>query len=125
VKLVCAIFVILTASWAWGQAPDAPNPSTERALIAAQAASHAADAFFTHWNMTCPVFREHDPLVRPFTRNTPTFVAFSAAAFVGEVWIEHRMRCHGHARLANALALASIGVHAGGAITSNLWRTAP
>jgi len=121
-KTTFAILLILTASWAWGQTPDTPNPSTERALIAAQAVSQAADAYFTHWNMTCPVFREHDPLVRPFTRNTPAFVAFSAAAFVGEVWIEHRMRCHGHARLANALALASIGMHAEGAITSDMWR---
>jgi hypothetical protein len=40
---------------------------------------------------------------------------------VGEVWIEHRMRRRGHARLANALALASIGTHTGGAIASDLW----
>jgi hypothetical protein len=121
-KTALRLALILTASWAWGQTPDAPSPSAERALIAAQAASHAADAYFTHWNMTCQVFREHDPLMRPFTKNTPTFVAASALAFVGEVWFEHRLRCRGHARLANALALASIGVHAEGAITSDLWR---
>ena len=119
-KTTFAILLILAASWAWGQ--DTPSPSTEQVLIATQATSQAADAYFTHWNMARPNFCEHDPLVRPFTRNTPAFVAFSAAAFVGEVWIEHRMRSRGHARLANALALASIGVHAEGAITSDLWR---
>jgi len=121
-KLALILTLCLTASWAWGQIPDAPNPSTERTLIAAQAASHAADAFFTHWNMTRYNFHEHDPLVRPFTSNTPTYIAFAAITFAGEVWVEHRMRRHGHAKLANALALASIGIHADGAITSNLWR---
>jgi len=119
--LVFALTLVVS-SWAWGQVPDAPKLSTERTLIAAQTASHAADAYFTHWNMSRSVFREHDPLVRPFTKNTPTYVAFTAITFAGEVWVEHRMRNHGHARLANALALASIGIHADGAVVSNAWR---
>ena len=119
--LVLAL-TLLVSSWAWGQVPDAPKLSTEQSLIAAQAASHAADAFFTHWNMSRSKFREHDPLVRPFTKNTPTYVTFTTITFAGEVWAEHRMRKHGHARLANVLALASIGVHADGAVVSNAWR---
>jgi hypothetical protein len=121
-KFSLTLALVLTASWARGQTPDAPKPTTEGVLIATKADSHAADAYFTHWNMSRNNFREHDPLMRPFTRSTPTFVAFSAAAFMGEVWIEHRMRRHGHARLANALTLTSIGVHAEGAVTSDLWR---
>jgi hypothetical protein len=114
--------LFLSSSFSIAQSlPEAPSDTaklTERAIVVAQFAAHGADAFFTYRDMHSPNFVERDPLARPFVHNDAIFIAGSVVGLFGELFIERQLRKTGHQKLANAIALVSIGGHTWGATYS-------
>ena len=119
-RLIVPLFLFssFTIAQSLPDAPGATAKRTDRAISVAQFAAHGADAFFTYRNMHSHNFVEHDPLARPFVHNDGILIAGSAVGLFGELFIERTLRKTGHRKLANAIALVSIGGHA----ESNLQR---
>lgn len=87
-------------------------------VIVLQLASYGADAYYTNVNMQRHDFREHNPLARPFTRNTLTLSLSSAAGIGATLYGEHWLRQHGHPRLAEIAEIGTIAGHTAGAAYS-------
>ena len=119
-RLIVPLFLLSSFTTAQSL-PDAPGDTaklTDRAIVVAQFAAHGADAFFTYQDMHSYNFVEHDPLARPFVHNDAIFITGSAVGLFGELFIERALRKTGHRKLANAIALVSIGGHTWGATYS-------
>ena len=87
-------------------------------LIALELAASGSDAYFTHRNLTTFPFREHNPIMQPFVRNTPSMVITFAASSGGFIFSEHWLRRHGKGKFADTLAAGDISAHIWGAAYS-------
>jgi hypothetical protein len=87
-------------------------------LVLAQLAASGSDAYFTDRNMHDKIFKEYDPIAKPFLVNRPSLVASCSLETAAEILMPRILRKH-HSKLSNALSLASVSGHTFGAIESS------
>jgi hypothetical protein len=75
-------------------------------LIVLQLAASGSDAYFTHRNLTRPGFYEHDPIARPFVRDTPHLVGYFSADAAVKIGTAELLRKFHHRRIS---AIVSVG----------------
>jgi hypothetical protein len=87
-------------------------------VVALQLLSYAADGYYTQRNMArAGRHSELDPVARPFVGTTGRLAASSAAGAGLTLAAEYKFKAR-HPRWAAALAAATIGGHAYGAVES-------
>ena len=89
--------------------------------VALHMALVGADANFTNYNLHGTGFREHDPIARPFLKNTPALMAYFSASAGLQLYLPHVLRKHHHHKLAAIADASGYAASGYGAVTSMLW----
>jgi hypothetical protein len=84
-------------------------------MIIFQLAASGTDAYYTNRGAERPYFVEHNVIIRPFIKSTPSRVAFFSAGAAGKIVVPILLRKRHRERFADALALAGIVDNAEGA----------
>lgn len=125
------IFVLALSMPLYAQLPEAPKPrmdKTELTLLTIDASSRALDVYSTHQMLENGGYEIFLP--DAISHHTPLMALYSAGSVALDWFIAHKLKKHGHRRLAHALTMIDIGQDAPWAIhnlfiRNNQSRTLP
>jgi hypothetical protein len=86
-------------------------------FILLQLAASGADAYYTNRNAMTPLFREHNPIARPFMGTRESLIDYFSITAAGKIAAFILLRKK-HARFADGVAIAGISDNAAAAIFS-------